>query len=312
MKWFEKIYTFLILGAVTAGLILSQIDGAGNLGEALILPLLALMIYLTFLQIPLKNVKASFKNKVFSTSAVLINFVWTPVFAWLLSIIFFPDQPALAIGLIMLLVTPCTDWYLIFTGVAKGNIALAASILPLNLLLQILLLPVYLFIFFGAGETVEGVYLAEGVLWVLIIPLILASLTKKLVKDRSILESDRLENLPVLFLILAITAMFAAQGNMLLENTTVFLQILPPLAIFFIVNFLISQKTGQLCRLPSKDRVSLTMTTLARNSPLALAIAVAAFPNEPLIALILVIGPLIELPVLAVTAKVLVKINHKS
>ena len=48
-----------------------------------------------------------------------------------------------------------------------------------------------------------------------------------------------------------------------------------------------------------KDTVSLSLTTLARNSPVALAIAVTAFPDEPLIALALVIGPLIELPVLA-------------
>ncbi|MDZ5712856.1 arsenic resistance protein [Jeotgalibacillus haloalkalitolerans] len=310
MKWFEKLYTFFILGAVGIGLVFSQLNGAGLLAEVLILPLLAFMIYLTFLQIPSKEIKASFRNKTFSTSAVLINFLWTPFFAWVLTLVFFPDQPALAIGLIMLLVTPCTDWYLIFTGVAKGNTALSAAILPLNLILQIILLPVYLFIFFGAGETVETAYLVEGVIWVLFVPLMLAALTKALLKGKRLPASDLLQNLPAVFLVLAIVAMFAAQGNMILENAGIFLQILPPLAIFFAVNFFISRQTGKLCKLPAGDRVSLTMTTLARNSPLALAIAVAAFPNEPLIALILVIGPLIELPVLALVSKVLVKMDR--
>lgn len=311
MKWFEKLYTFFILGAVVIGLIFSQLNGAGSIAEGLILPLLAFMIYLTFLQIPLKDIKSSFKNKIFSMSTILINFVWTPFFAWILTIVFFPDQPALAIGLIMLLVTPCTDWYLVFTGVAKGNTALAASILPLNLILQVILLPVYLLIFFGTGETVDASYLVEGIIWVLFVPFAAAALTKKILTGKRSLQSDLLQNLPVAFLGLAIIAMFAAQGGMLLENTVVFLQILPPLAIFFIVNFFISRKAGQVCKLPAADRVSLTMTTLARNSPLALAIAVAAFPNEPLIALILVIGPLIELPVLALTAKVLVTTNSR-
>ncbi|KIL51744.1 hypothetical protein KP77_12560 [Jeotgalibacillus alimentarius] len=309
MQWFERLYKFFILGAVGAGLILSQLDRAGPFAENLILPLLALMIYLTFLQIPFKDVKASFQNKTFSISSLLINFVWTPFFAWLLTIIFLPDQPALAIGLIMLLVTPCTDWYLIFTGVAKGNTALSAAILPLNLILQIVLLPVYLFIFFGSGETVEAAYLVEGIVWVLLVPLVFAMLTKKLLKDKPLGESDLLQNLPTAFLVFAIIAMFAAQGNMLFANTGIFLQILWPLAVFFIVNFLISQKTGQFCRLPAEDRVSLTMTTLARNSPLALAIAVAAFPNEPLIPLILVIGPLIELPVLALVSRIMLKLS---
>ncbi|MFB1083392.1 arsenic resistance protein [Jeotgalibacillus sp. JSM ZJ347] len=309
MKWLEKLYTFFILGAVGIGMIFSQLNGAGSVAKGLVLPLLALMIYLTFLQIPLKDVKASFRNKAFSISAILINFVWTPVFAWVLTFVFFPDQPALAIGLIMLLVTPCTDWYLIFTGVAKGNTALSVAILPLNLILQIVLLPVYLFIFFGTGETVEAAYLIEGVIWVLFVPLMLAVLMKKLLKGKRLLEANLLESLPTIFLVLAIVAMFAAQGNMLLENTGIFLQILPPLIIFFAVNFFISRRTGKLCRLSAGDRVSLTMTTLARNSPLALAIAAAAFPNEPLIALILVIGPLIELPVLALVSRVMLKLD---
>ncbi len=53
------------------------------------------------------------------------------------------------------------------------------------------------------------------------------------------------------------------------------------------------------------------MTTLARNSPIALAIAVIAFPNQPLVALALVIGPLIELPVLAIISQVLLFIKRK-
>jgi len=50
---------------------------------------------------------------------------------------------------------------------------------------------------------------------------------------------------------------------------------------------------------------------LARNSPLDLAIAVIAFPFNPLIALVLVIGPLIELPVLALVANVLLRIDPR-
>ncbi|TFE00491.1 arsenic resistance protein [Jeotgalibacillus salarius] len=312
MSQFEKLYSFFIIGAVALGLLLSQSTEISPYTEKAILPLLAFMIYITFLQIPFKDLKASFQNKTFSLASLLINFVWTPVFAWLLTMVFLPDQPALAIGLMMLLVTPCTDWYLIFTGIAKGNTALATAILPLNLILQIILLPVYLFIFFGASETVDAAYLAEGVLWVLIIPFVMAQLTMVLVKKKSLLSSSTVQNLPTVLLLLAIIAMFAAQGNSLFEHAGILVNILPALVIFFIVNFFISQKTGRLCKLPAKDRVSLTMTTMARNSPLALAIAVAAFPSEPLIALTLVIGPLIELPVLALITKVLLKLSSRN
>lgn len=52
------------------------------------------------------------------------------------------------------------------------------------------------------------------------------------------------------------------------------------------------------------DYTSLVFITMARNSPIALAIAVTAFSDQPLIALSLIIGPLLELPVLAVVSQV--------
>lgn len=66
--------------------------------------------------------------------------MWTPVLAWLIAVVFLADQPVLYIGFIMLMVTPCTDWYLIFTSIAKGNVALSTALLPLNLVLQVILL----------------------------------------------------------------------------------------------------------------------------------------------------------------------------
>lgn len=62
-------------------------------------------------------------------------------------------------------------------------------------------------------------------------------------------------------------------------------------------------------KLNYQDSVSLSLTTLARNSPVALTIAVAAFPDKPLIALALIIGPLIELPVLFLVSKILLGIK---
>ena len=52
-------------------------------------------------------------------------------------------------------------------------------------------------------------------------------------------------------------------------------------------------------------------TVLSQNSPTALAIAVVAFPNEPLIALALVVGPLLELPQLPVVANLLRRVERR-
>src|SRR5699024_8883468 len=67
--------------------------------------------------------------------------------------------------------------------------------------------------------------------------------------------------------------------------------------------YVIGRLVGKFLKFTYEDSVSLSMTIIARNSPVSLAIAVRAFPNQPLIALALVIGPLIELPVLAIVSK---------
>lgn len=100
------------------------------------------MLSITFLQIPLQEIKKAFKNIKFTYTSVIINFVLTPILAWLLALVFLGDNPAIFIGSIMLMVTPCTDWYLIFTRISKGNVALSTAILPLKLILQVILLPI--------------------------------------------------------------------------------------------------------------------------------------------------------------------------
>ncbi|MBT2571139.1 bile acid:sodium symporter [Planococcus sp. ISL-110] len=315
MKLFEKLYTVIILSAVAIGTVAGQIDAIQANAEYVIVPLLISMLYLTFLQIPLEKAKQAFGNIPFSSVTLLMNFVWTPLLAWLLASLFLGDQPALYIGFIMLMVTPCTDWYLVFTGIAKGNLALSTAILPVNLVLQIVLLPFYLLLFVGTAGMIELSFLVESVFLVLLLPLLLAFATKRLVRKRTWLDgnwADRWSALPVVFLSLAIAAMFASQGKLLLNNLDLLWQLLVPILLFFVVNFLVGQKAGGLLKFSYEDKASLNLTTLARNSPIALAIAMTAFPDQPLIALTLVIGPLLELPVLAILTQVLLILRKRS
>lgn len=304
----EKSYTGIILIVVFIGIGLGQNEAVRTHAEMIILPLLIMMLYSTFLQIPINELKQSFRNRKFAWTTVIINFIWTPLLAGLLALLFLADHPALYLGFILLMVTPCTDWYLIFTGMAKGNVALSSAILPLNLVLQFLLLPVYLMLFGGATGVIELSFLWESVILVLVIPLALVFLTKLILRTRKEVEAtflSRLSAVPILFLSLAIMAMFASKGHLLLLHLELIGKLLIPILLFFAVNFVVSQKMGQMLGFAYEERVSVSLTTLARNSPIALAIAITAFPNEPLIALTLVIGPLLELPLLAIVSQLL-------
>jgi ACR3 family arsenite efflux pump ArsB len=216
----------------------------------------------------------------------------------------------------MLMVTPCTDWYLIFTGIAKGNTSLAAAVLPVNLIVQLILLPVYLLLFFGRTGSVDPAIFWESILLVLLFPFLLAQLIKFWSFKRGKKASMEKKILPffeaaqIIFLALAIVAMFASQGEYLTNNLSVLYILLVPILVFFIVNFLAGRFGSYLLKFNYEDSASLSLTTLARNSPIALAIALTAFPDDPLISLALVIGPLLELPILALVSQVLLQIRN--
>lgn len=80
-----------------------------------------------------------------------------------------------------------------------------------------------------------------------------------------------------------------------------------PLMLFFLVLFMAAQLVARFMEFSKEDTIALNFTTLARKSPLSLAIAVAAFPSRPMISLALVIGPLIELPILSMISTFLLR-----
>lgn len=315
MDIITKFQSLIILLLALLGIFISKIPIIDELSSYFITPALMIMLFLIFIQIPLRDITNSFKNVKFTFTALGINFLWTPFITFILGFIFLRNYPDLRIGFIMLTVTPCTDWYLIFTEKAKGNVALGASLLPLNSILQVLLLPIYILLLSGTSVNINIYELLKGIIISLVIPLILAILFRQIIiktKGIEILENritPKACDYQGYFLDIAIIAMFASKGSLILKNPKVLLIILIPLLLFFIINFLFGQLIGRIIKLSFEDNVALNLTTLARNSPIALTIAVSSFPHKPLIALALVIGPLIELPVLFIISKTLLKLK---
>ena len=312
------VHTGVMLSAAAIGLALGSFTVFGDFSASLIEPFLMLMLFLVFLSIDMGRMRESFTNLRFLSSAVAINFVVTPLVSFMLGLLFFGGSVDLRIGLIMLLVTPCTDWYLVFTSVSKGNVDLSSTLLPVNLFLQIVLMPVYLLVFMGTSVEFDMAGMLVSMAVVLLVPF-LAALVVKLLSPKVAAISkgkdflgENCDNLQLFFLCLAIVAMFASDSDVLFDNLDMMLAMLAPLMIFFVLTYFVSSATARVQGYSFDDTTSLIFTTMARNSPLSLAIAVAVFPDSPLIPLVLVIGPLLELPVLSITSNIRLNLRNKS
>lgn len=311
MSWAERLQSVFVAVAALAGLGLGLISPLGEIGGYVVIPALLVMLTAVFIQMDAAHVGEVRRAKSLVIASLVLNYVFTPALAWVLGAGLLGDQPDLRIGLLLLLVTPCTDWYLVFTAMARGHTGIAAALLPVNLVLQLVLLPVYVLLLGGEAAMVDADTLAEAVLLMLLTPLVVAFGLRwgvtRLKGDewREQHLNTWASRLVIPLLCVAVLSMFAWQAPVVADNGAEILLLLPSLAIFFTVLPLVSTGIAWMLRLPGPKRVTLTMVATARNSPIALGIAVAAFPDRPLIAVALVVGPLIELPVLAVLSQII-------
>ena len=258
------------------------------------------MLFFLFYNISLDGFLKGIKNKKYISIALLSNFVLIPILAFLIANIFVDISSAVFIGLIIYLVAPCTDWFLGFTKLANGDVEINSALLPFNLLAQILLLPVYLYVFTTNTVGIPIHAFFDVLIYWVLLPFIIAQVVRFIVSkfSKEILErSNSLAEYGVLLsLILLLFSMFNSNVESLISNTVILPKIFAIIFTFFVVTFFLVRIISRAFAFSREEEVSLTMTTAARNAPLMLGISLVLFPQQTLIHLVLVIGMLMEIP----------------
>lgn len=181
----ERRQVAVYLGALAAGGVAGwTAPGAGPVLEHVINPVLAALLYVTFLQVPVAELGRSLTAGRFLTAALVLNFVVVPVVVAAL-FAFLPDDQAIKVGVLLVLLTPCVDYVIVFSGMAGGDTRRLLAATPLLLLAQMVLLPAYLWLFLGSGlAVVEPGPFVEAFVVLIAIPLALAWLTQTFAAER--------------------------------------------------------------------------------------------------------------------------------
>lgn len=217
MDLLEKLEPLLIFGSIIFGLLFHDVEFLRSISPSLITIFLALMLFTLFLDIPLNDIKNSFSNIKFTSTSLIINFIWTPLFGYFLGKLFLSGNVDILIGFVMLILTPCTDWYLIFTKMSKGNLPLSLSILPLNLVLQIILLPFYMLVFFSSSNTLEITSLVNSLIIFIVLPFVASLIVKYILDNKPIKDkiTSGFSSLQIIFLCIAIFGLFNTESDSL-------------------------------------------------------------------------------------------------
>ena len=260
-----------------------------------------ILLFLLFFEIRFDPIPEISENRSFICLVWVTNFLIVPLFAWGIATLFFKGQPALFAGLLLYMLFPCTDWFLAFTRIAKGDVALGSVLMPINLISQLLLFPVYVSFFIGLQSdfNLSSIWPTFGQ-WFLL-PFISAMVIRYLISR--FLSPPRLD----FFLKFSGTAIpwvlaglvfciFSAHTSQLLSYPRVFALVLLAVFLFFLFTWFIGEFLARRFQLTRPQHVLLAMTTTARNSPLMLGLATIVLPNQPMVYAVLILGMLVEFP----------------
>lgn len=307
-RWVEHnqvgLYAVSVLLAVGVGLGLRE---ASSVLERFINPVLAALLYVTFLEIPFVRIRRAFRNRRFMAAALGTNFVAVPVVVFGLTR-FLPQEPVVLVGVFMVLLTPCIDYVITFTELAGGDAEQITAATPALMLVQLLLLPLYLWLFVGrrAVEFIEAGPFVEAFVAIIALPLTLAWATEYWAERsrRGEQWQDAMGWVPVPAMGLTLFVVIASQLPRVRDSLDQIVVVIPVYVAFLLVMPLVGRLTADRLGMGVGESRALVFTSVTRNSLVVLPLVLALPPEYALAPAVVVTQTLVELSGMVVLTRV--------
>lgn len=301
-RFMERFQIPLYLAALAVGALAGWwAPGLGGLAAPAVTPVLAALLYVTFLGIPLRRVGEGLRDLRFMACLVIVNFAVVPVIVFALIRAFSIEGPML-IGVLLVLLTPCIDYVIVFSGLAgaANDRLLAAS--PVLLVLQMLTLPLYLWSFLASDVAVAvhwGTF-AQALAVVIVIPLVAAAVTQwaaawsPVARRWGRLAGGAMVPLMMLTLATAVASQIALVGS----RAQALLPLVPVYVSFAALMTALGWAAGRLAGLRVRERRAVLFSGVTRNSLVVLPLALAAPDGTVLAPLAVLTQTFVELLVM--------------
>ncbi|MFP7365825.1 bile acid:sodium symporter [Corynebacterium callunae] len=299
ISWWNKYQIPLYLGALGVGALIGLVfQTQAPAFDQAINPILMVLLYATFLAVPLNRLGRALTDLRFLAGLLVLNFLAVPVVVFVLTRAI-ADEPAILVGVLLVLLAPCIDYVIVFSGLAgsANEKLLAAS--PLLMLLQMLLIPVYIRLIMGPEilNSIDVGSFIRAFMLLIVVPLAAALLTQILAQRfgwaRRVMTLMEAMMVPVMMLTLAVVV--ASQIAAVSGQVGMMLQVIPLFAIFMALMATLGKLAGKIFNQDVPATRALIFSGATRNSLVVLPLALALPAELSIAAIVVVSQTLVEL-----------------
>lgn len=278
-----------------AGLLSSRVsEAAGHL----VTPALGALLFLTFLQVPVAGLVTAWRDWRFVLALLAVNFVAVPAVVAMLTIVM-PDSNPVRLGMLIVLLCPCVDYVIVFSGLAGARSDRLLAATPLLLIAQFLLLPGYLAVLGGRTPlgTIDPTPFAVAFISLIVVPLLCAWAVQLWSRSSPAREArvPRLDvaMVPLMALVLALVA--ASQVARLGTDLSAVVGALWIYVVFLVLMPVIGWMVGRVLGLDTGSTRAVAFSGATRNSLVVLPLALSLDEGADLAATAVVAQTAVEL-----------------
>ena len=301
LQFIKSKLSYLILIMMILGLTYGQLNDVNSL-KKLVTPTLFLMVYPMMINLKVTDLFEGFSNPKPLLLSFGMNFLVSPVLAFVLSKTFFANQPMLMVGLILISLIPTSGMTASWTGLANGNMKAALLMVSANLLISIVMIPVYMKLFLGEVVTIDTMQIVGSLFKVVVIPLILGDITRRLIVWKFGQQNyknikPQLGSVSSIGVLVIVFVAMALKSKTIMSQTQLVAYSIVPLVIYYVTLFFISAMIGKRT-LNREDGIALVYGSTMRNLTIALGISLSAFGGG-LAVFLIAISYVIQVPMAA-------------
>ncbi len=244
-----------------------------------------LMLVPIMMGIAIRELKQIATDKKVILIAVLINFVLSPVIAYLWAELFFSGlDPKFIAGWILKLTVPCSGMMVAWTGLSGGKTEAALIVQVLSFLVAIVAIPFWLTILAGKFVVIDFWFIAQQIFWIIILPMIVGIGAREGLiipkYGKEVFNKEIKPFLPPLASIAMFFVIFVAvsgESVLILNNLNLFWILAVSVFIVYPLLFLVSIFVAKSFGLSYESGIAIGFATTAKNHGITLALAATTF-----------------------------------